>query len=143
MGRVTEIGVRASKILTWNGSEVIIPNGSLISNRVINWTLTDQKRRLVIPMRTAFDAKPKEVIEILKTVARNNPNTLESPTPMALFDGYGSSTLDFTLYCWVEFDVSLGTKSDIALGAHEALAEAGIPAPLPMQKIQIDTKGDH
>jgi len=142
MGRVTEIGVRASKIITWNGSEVIIPNGLFISKRIVNWTLTDQKRRLVIPIRTAFDANPKEVIEILKTVAGKNPNTLDSPAPMALFNGYGSSSLDFTLYCWVEFDASLITKSDIAMNAHEALSEAGIPVPLPVQKIQIDTKED-
>ncbi|MCD4731022.1 MAG: mechanosensitive ion channel, partial [Bacteroidales bacterium] len=142
MGRVMEIGVRASKIMTWNGSEVIIPNGILISKRVINWTLTDEKRRLVIPIRTAFDANPKEVIEILKTVAGKHPNTLDFPAPMALFNGYGSSSLDFTFYCWVEFDVSLSTKSDIAVNAHEALAEAGIPVPLPVQKIQIDKKED-
>jgi len=142
MGRVTEIGVRASKIMTWNGSEVIIPNGIFISKRVVNWTLTDQRRRLVIPIRTAFDANPKEVIELLKTVAGKNPNTLDFPTPMAVFNGYGSSSLDFTLYCWVEFDVSLSTKSDIAVNAHEALAEAGIPVPLPVQKIQIDKKED-
>ena len=138
IGTVMEIGVRASKIMTWNGSEVIIPNGILISNRVVNWTLTDQKRRLVIPIRTAFDANPKEVIEILKTVAGKHTNTLDFPAPMAMFNGYGSSSLDFTLYCWVEFNVSLSTKSDIAVNAHEALAEAGIPVPLPVQKIQID-----
>lgn len=142
IGRVMEIGVRASKIMTWDGSEVIIPNGALISNRVVNWTLTDQKRRLVIPIRTAFDANPKEVIEILKTVAGKHPNTLDFPAPMTLFNGYGSSSLDFTLYCWVEFNVSLSTKSDIAVNAHEALAEAGIPVPLPVQKIQIDKKED-
>jgi len=142
MGRVMEIGVRASKIMTWNGSEVIIPNGILISKRVINWTLTDEKRRLVIPIRTAFDATPKNVIEILKTVAAKHPNTLDFPAPMAMFNGYGSSSLDFTLYCWVEFNVGLITKSDIAVSAHEALAEAGIPVPLPVQKIQIDKKGD-
>ena len=137
MGRVTEIGVRASKILTWDGSEVIVPNGLLISNNVVNWTLTDQKRRLVIPIRTAFDADPKKVIEILKSAAANHPNTFNHPAPMTLFNGYGDSSLDFTLYCWVEFDVSLSTKSDIAVSAHEALAAAGIPVPLPVQKLQI------
>jgi len=142
MGEVMEIGVRASKIMTWNGSEVIIPNGALISNRVVNWTLTDQKRRLVIPFRTAFNAIPKEVIEILKTVAVKHPNTLDIPAPMAMFNGYGSSSLDFTLYCWVDFNVSLTTKSDIAVNAHEALAEAGIPVPLPVQIIQIDKGTD-
>jgi potassium efflux system protein len=64
-GVITEIGVRSSKIRTFDGSEVILPNGNLLSNQVINWTLTDQKRRLEIKVRTNFDANPREVIEIL------------------------------------------------------------------------------
>ncbi len=142
LGRVTEIGVRASKIMTYNGSEVIIPNGLLISNKVINWTLTNEKRRLVISFRTAFDANPTEVIGILKNVAEKNVNVIKYPDPMALFNGYGTSSLDFTLYCWVEFNQSFITKSEIAVSAHEALAEAGIHIPIPVQKIQIDGNKD-
>jgi len=142
MGTVIEIGVRASIIITWDGSEVIIPNGLLISKRVVNWTLTDQKRRLVIPIRTAFNADPKQVIEILKKVAINHVITLDTPAPMAMFNGYGSSSLDFTLYCWVDFNVSLSTRSDIAVNAHEALNKAGIHIPIPLQKIHIDNSKD-
>ena len=138
MGRVTEIGARASKVLTWDGSEVIVPNGLLISNKVVNWTLTNQKRRLTISIKTPFDADPEKVIGILTEVACQHPNTHDQPAPMALFNGYESSTFDFTVYCWVEFSVSLSTKSDIAIGAYKALAAAGIAAPLPVQKIKID-----
>ncbi len=138
MGRVTEIGVRASKVLTWNGSEVIVPNGALISNKVVNWTLANEKRRLEITIKTAFDADPEKVIEILTEVAGQHPNTLNQPAPMAVFNGYESVALDYTLYCWVEFNVSLSTKSDIAIGAFKALAAAGIEAPLPVHRIKMD-----
>jgi len=138
MGKVTEIGVRASKVLTWDGSEVIVPNGLLITNKVVNWTLENQKRRLVISILTPFDADPEKVIEILTAVAQKHPNTLDQPAPMVLFNGYESSALDFTVYCWVEFNVSLSTKSDIAINSKKALAEAGIAAPIPVQKLQID-----
>ncbi len=138
MGRVTEIGARASKVLTWDGSEVIVPNGMLISNKVVNWTLTNQKRRLTISIKAPFDADPEKVIGILKEVACQHPNTLDQPAPMALFNGYESSAFDFTVYCWVEFRDSLSTKSDIAIGAYKALSAAGIAAPLPVQKIKID-----
>lgn len=57
---------------------------------------------------------------------------------MAIFNGYESVALDFTIYCWVEFNLSLSTKSDIAIGAFKALAAAGIEAPLPIQRIKID-----
>jgi small-conductance mechanosensitive channel len=138
MGRVTEIGVRASKVLAWNGSEVIVPNGALISNKVVNWTLTNEKRRLEISIKTAFDADPEKVIKILSEVAAQHPNTLEDPAPMGVFNGYESVALDFTLFCWVEFNVSLSTKSDIAIAAFKALAAASIDAPLPVQRIKMD-----
>jgi len=138
MGTVTEIGVRASKVLTWDGSEVIVPNGLLISNKVVNWTLTNRKRRLVISIKTPFDADPEKVIKILTEVANKHPNTLDQPAPMVLFNGYESSSLDFSIYCWVEFNVSLGTKSDIAIRANKALAAANIAAPIPVQKLKID-----
>jgi len=138
MGRVTEIGARATKVLTWDGSEVIVPNGLLISNKVVNWTLTNQKRRLTISIKTPFDADPEKVIDILTEVLQQHSNTHAEPAPMVLFNGYESSALDFTLYCWVEFSNSLNTKSEIAINAIKALSEAGIAAPMPIQKIKID-----
>lgn len=138
MGRVTDIGVRASKIKTWNGSELIVPNGMLISNKVNNWTLSDEKRRLEINISTNTDADPNKVIELLTTVANEHQNTIENPVPMAIFNGYGTSSLDFTLYCWVEFSDSLKTKSEVALGAHAALLKVGISVPVPLRRLQYD-----
>jgi len=138
MGTVTEIGVRASKILTWDGSEVIVPNGLLISNKVVNWTRTNQKRRLNISIKTPIDADPEKVINLLTEVAKNHKNTLKQPAPFTLFNGYESSFLDFTLYCWVQFNVSLSTKSDIAVNSLKALAAEGIAPPIPTQKLTIE-----
>jgi potassium efflux system protein len=138
MGKVTEIGVRASKVLTYDGSEVIVPNGLLISNKVVNWTLTNQKRRLSISIKTSSDVDPEKVIEIVKRVAGRHTNSLDQPAPLVVFNGYESYGFDFTLFCWVDFSVSLSTKSEIALDAIKALAAEGITAPMPVQKIKID-----
>ncbi len=135
MGNVTEIGVRASKILTFDGSEVIVPNGNLISNQVINWTLSDQQRRLKIPIRTNLEADPRVVIKILREIAAGHLNTLTNPAPMVLFEGYGNASLDFTMMFWVPFNVGLSTKSDVALQVYDALKEAGYDVPIPLQKI--------
>lgn len=136
-GRSYVFGVRASKIKAWNGSELIVPNGMLISNKVNNWTLSDEKRRLEINISTNTDVNPKEVIELLTTVAKKHQNTLENPAPMAIFNGYGTSSLDFTLYCWVDFSDSLKTKSEVALNAHATLVDAGITVPVPYHRVDI------
>jgi len=135
MGRVTEIGVRASKVLTYDGSEVIVPNSELISKQVINWTLSSDARRLKIQVRTSLDADPRVVMKLLREIATNHPNTMPNPEPMILFDGYGDISLDFTVYMWINFNVSFSTRSEVALQIYDAIKEAGYDVPVPQQKI--------
>jgi small-conductance mechanosensitive channel len=141
MGNVTEIGVRSSKVKTFDGSEVIVPNGNLISKEVINWTLSDQKRRLKIIIRTDYNADPNLVLKIIREEAEKYTNTLKEPPVMVLFDGYGDSSLDFTLYFWVYFNVGFTSKSEVALNIYQALKTEGIGVPLPMRRWQQDSAG--
>jgi small-conductance mechanosensitive channel len=142
-GIVSEIGIRASKLKTWDGTEVIIPNGDLVSKKVVNYTLSDEKRRMKIPIRTAMDSVPKQVIEILTTVANNHPNTFKDPKPKTYFQGYGETSLDFVLYYWTFFDVGLSTRNAILLEIHDALLDAGIKLPIPVRRLEIDNKDDN
>lgn len=134
-GIVSEIGVRSSKIRTFEGSEVILPNGNLLSKQVINWTLSDKKRRLEIKIRTSFDADPHEVIELLKKEITTHPNVNTEPKPLCLFEGYGDSSLNFRVLFWVLYDVGLSTKSDVALGIFDKLKEKKIEAPIHQQRL--------
>lgn len=138
MGVVSEIGIRASKIKTWDGTEVIIPNGDLVSKKVVNYTLTDVKRRIKIPIRTAINANPREVIDLLTTVAKEHPKTLEDPRCKTYFQGYGETSLDFFLYFWTLFDDGLSTKNEVLLQIHEKLIESEIDVPIPITKMQIE-----
>ncbi|RLD26552.1 MAG: hypothetical protein DRI54_02610, partial [Bacteroidetes bacterium] len=138
MGIVSEIGIRASKLKTWDGTEVIIPNGDLVSKKVVNYTLTDVKRRFKIPIRTAIDSNPREVMELLTSVAKEHPKTLEEPRCKTYFTGYGETSLDFFLYFWTLFDDGLSTRSEVMIQVHEKLKEAGIDVPIPITKMQIE-----
>lgn len=135
-GVVSEIGIRASKIKKFSGSEVIIPNGDLISKKVINFTLSDEKRRFKVPFRTSIDAEPRKVMALLTQVASGHENTLKEPAPKTYFAGYGDTSLDFFLYFWTEFSTGLSTQSEVIIRAHEALKEAGIEVPIPLRKIK-------
>ena len=63
-GVVQEIGIRASRIKTADGAEVIIPNGNLISNELINWTLADKKRRAEVLVGVAYGTDPQMIINM-------------------------------------------------------------------------------
>ncbi|MEN8116203.1 MAG: mechanosensitive ion channel domain-containing protein [Bacteroidota bacterium] len=136
MGVITSIGVRASNIKTYSGSEVIIPNGDLVSKKVVNWTLTNRDRRSRILMKTSSDADPDKVIELFTKIASAHPGVYEEPAPFTHFYGYNQEgNLDFALIYWTSFSDTLNTDSDIALKIYRALKEEGIQAPIPRWKI--------
>ncbi len=135
MGVVTNIGVRSSNIRAYSGAEVIIPNGDLISKKVVNWTLSNRNRRSKIPMKTSPGADPEKVIELFNKIALDHSNTSAEPAPKTYFYGYGpDGNLNFALLYWTTLD-TLKTDSHIALQIFKALKEAGIQAPAPVRRI--------
>jgi small-conductance mechanosensitive channel len=137
MGEVRHIGIRASTVRTFDGAEVIVPNGNLISEQVINWTRSDQQRRMVLSVGVKYGTDPERVLELLLEVARANPNVLSYPEPQVLFDGFGDSSLDFLLRVWCPFDVGLSTRSELAVATNAALREAGIEIPFPQRDLHL------
>jgi small-conductance mechanosensitive channel len=137
-GEVRRIGIRSSTIRTPQGAEVIVPNSNLISDRVVNWTFSDRRRRLEIRLGVAYGTDPERVIALLEGVARGHPDVLEDPPPQALFVGFGESSLDFELRAWTAlFDTWVGTQSDLALRIARVLAEAGVEIPFPQRDLHL------
>jgi small-conductance mechanosensitive channel len=138
-GIVTSIGVRASNIKTYKGSEVIIPNGDLVSKKVVNWTLSNRDRRSRILMKTSSEADPIKVIELFNRIASEHPSVFKNPAPETLFFGYNQEgNLDFALIYWTTFSNTLKADSEIALKIYQTLKEEGIQAPIPKWKIVGD-----
>jgi small-conductance mechanosensitive channel len=138
LGVVTRIGIRASSVRTFDGSDVIVPNGDFISARLINWTLSDEKRRVIVPIGVAYGTDPERVLEILSGVAHEHPEVLDDPPPEPLFRGFGDSSLDFELRAWTESPRGwLSIQSDLAVGINRALGEAGITIPFPQRDLHL------
>lgn len=142
MGTVKSIGVRASYVKTYDGSEVIVPNGNLISNDLINWTFSGRKRRKQIPVGVAYGSDPKKVLDVLLKAANDNVNVLKTPAPWATFEGFGDSSLNFLIRFWVPFDIGATVTSNIAMSIYNALGEAGIQIPFPQQDLYIKSIPD-
>ena len=83
IGEVRRIGIRACVIRTVDGSEVIVPNGTIISNKVTNWTFSDRYRSVEVSVRVARGVAPLRVVEVLKSVATNHPSVAKEPAPQA------------------------------------------------------------
>jgi len=138
IGTVKSIGIRSSTVRTFDGSEVIVPNGNLISNELINWTHSDMQRRLIIKVGVAYGTNPEKVIELLENVALENPNIMDKPKPYALFTEFADSSLNFELRCWTDnFDNWLTTISNLRVSVNQVLAEAGITIPFPQRDVHL------
>jgi small-conductance mechanosensitive channel len=126
-GVVDRIGIRASIVRTGSGSEIIVPNGKLISERVINWTLSNHRRSIEIPVAVSHGASPKLVIEVMNAAASAHPKVSRSPPPQTLLTRMGPEWLGFELRAWIE-DIEdwIEVRSDISITVSEALANANI-----------------
>jgi small-conductance mechanosensitive channel len=138
-GNVQSIGVRSSTVKTFDGSEVIVPNADLISNRVTNWTLSDTRRRMELPVKVAYGNDPHQVLELILKVAQDHQDVLEDPAPFAIFNGFGDYFLDFTLYYYIYSQNFFKAKSEVALGVHDLIKSKGIDTPRPQRDIRMTT----
>jgi small-conductance mechanosensitive channel len=139
-GEVRRIGVRSSTIRTAEGADVIVPNATLISDRVVNWTLVDRRRRVDIAVGVAYGNDPERVLALLVDVGRKHKDVLSAPPPVALFKGFGESSMDFELRVWIDrLELSVDTRSELAVALYAALREAGIEIPYPHRDVTIKT----
>ncbi|TNF79233.1 MAG: mechanosensitive ion channel [Gammaproteobacteria bacterium] len=138
MGRVTQIGIRTSRVRTYSGSEVIVPNGDLVSNQVINWTLSDRRRRLQLAVGVAYGTDPTLVTEVLRGVLDADEEVLDDPEPLIVFNTFGDSSLNFNIYAWIsDFDIGMSTTHRLNTSINAALADAGITIPFPQRDVHL------
>ncbi len=137
VGTVRRIGIRSSTVATPQGAEVVVPNASLISNELINWTLSDPRRRTDIDVGVAYGTPPERVRELLLQVASEHPEVLKAPEPVALFTGFGDSALDFQLQVGTAADVWTRVASEVRTAIDRVLGEAGIAIPFPQRDLHL------
>jgi len=137
-GNVKTIGLRSSNIKTFDGAEVIVPNGQLISNEVINWTLSDKQRRLEIAVGVDYASDPQMVRALLSEILENNADVLKEPSSAVFFNGLGESSLDFVLLFWIDdYNEGRRIKSEILFAIFEVLKTNNIKIPFPQRDVHL------
>lgn len=137
-GEVRRIGIRSTTVHTWRGAEVLVPNATLISGNLTNWTLSDRTRRLELPVGVAYGTDPQRVINLLAETAAGVPGVLAKPSPIALFLSFGDSSLDFELRAWTDhFEQWAAIRSQIAVAVNERLKAEGIQIPFPQRDVNL------
>ena len=137
-GTVRDIGLRATTISTFDGADVIVPNGLLLADKLVNWTLRGTRRRVNIDVATTHAADPKRTIELLEEIARSVEGVATTPAPMAIMTGLATGVLEFNLRAWTTERVGwLGLRSDLAVKVRDGLTVAGIELALPQRELHL------
>ena len=137
-GIIKKIGLRSTIVVTFTQAEMIVPNGDLVSEKVTNWTLSSATTRVEIPVGVAYGSDVQRVLEILLEAARVHPAVVPEPAPMALFTGFGESSLDFEMRIWIgDIDKRLIAKSAVLAEIDRRFREAGIEIPFPQRDLHL------
>jgi potassium-dependent mechanosensitive channel len=140
-GAVTEIGLRASVLHLWDGTETLIPNSSLLENNVSNWTYSSRKVRFAVTVGTAYGSDTRRVIQLLGEVAERHGVVEKEPKPQVFFTAFGESALTFELRYWVDVIKANAAQvgSDLRQMIAGTLGENGIVIAFPQRDIHFDT----
>ncbi len=141
-GTVTKIGIRSSLIKTSEGAEVIVPNADLISKEVVNWTLSDRRRRIEIPVTVNRHVSEEVMLALLLEVAHESDEVLAEPLPEAILRETNADSLDFLLACWIQrYEDQRRIASQLRIAINHRLADRNIAGPPPITEVEVIRHG--
>jgi potassium efflux system protein len=127
-GVVKRIGIRASIVRSSSGSEIIVPNAKLISDPVTNWTFSQRRRLITMPIAVTSESEPKKVMEVLRSVAGQHPHVAkEADKVQALLTNLNNGTANYELRAWTDQSENWEqVRSDLFMSIKSTLAAEGI-----------------
>lgn len=138
-GVVRRIGIRASIIGLDDKSQLIIPNGQLISDKVTNRTFSSRQKRMELPIRIAYGSDPEQVIALLLKTAAAHPKVTKDPAPDVVLKQFGEDALVFVLgFTTEEVSQAPFVQSDVAVAVNAALRAAGIEIAFPRRIVRLE-----
>ena len=138
-GWINHLGARYVSVITRDGIEHLIPNEILITERVENWSYSDNLVRLKIPIGISYKADVRLAMQLCIEAASVNPRILSNPEPRCLMVGFGDSSVDLELRLWID-DPTNGrgnVLSEVLLGVWDRFHEHGVEIPYPQRDLHL------
>lgn len=137
-GTVSNIKIRATTVTDFDNREVLLPNKSIITENVINWTLKDPVTRIVVNIGVAYGTNIEKVSEVLMQAVKAQKDVLDHPSPQVFFMAHGDSSLDFEIRAFVSQPTNrLPLTHLINSAINKALAENDIAIPFPQRDLHL------
>ena len=137
-GRVQDIKMRATQVVTRDNVSIIVPNSQFISGEVTNWSHRDPKVRIHIPVGVAYGSDVQLVTELLLKVAKAHPQVMEEPSPNVWFTAFGDSSLNFELLAWIGKPIiRKQVTSDLNYAIDAVFRENEVTIPFPQRDLHL------
>mgnify|MGYP001816929936 FL=1 len=144
-GWINHLGARYVSVITRDGIEHLIPNEVLITERVENWSYSDNLVRLKIPVGISYKADGRLAMQLCVEAANATERVLSNPEPRCLFRALGDSSVDLELRLWID-DPTNGrgnVLSDVLLGVWDLFHEHGVEIPYPQRDLHLRSGFEH
>ncbi len=137
-GTLRDIGMRATIITSFDGAEVVVPNGMLLADKLVNWTLSGSSRRIHVAISTGYGVNPRQTVDLLVGIVRSIDGIASSPAPNAIMTSLTPGALEFSVRAWTTPQADwVEVRSELAARIRDGLAEAGIEVPLPQREMHL------
>jgi len=138
-GVVSAMQSRYASVLTRDGFEYLIPNETLISGQVVNWTHTDNNVRLKVEVGISYGSDVEKALELLSHAADSVPRVLKTPVPVARMVGFGDSSVNLDLRFWINdaADGIANVRSDVMRKIWSVFHENGVEFPFPQRDVLL------
>lgn len=138
-GQIQKIGIRAVSITTRDEREYLIPNENLMVNQVENWSYSSKNVRMQIPVGISYACDIDEAEKLMLKAAKSCRRVLETPPPTVWLQGFGDSSVDFTIHCWIRDpeDGVGNVKSEVLKNLWHLFQRDGIEIPFPQRDLNL------
>ncbi len=140
-GVIRTIGFRSSVVNTWDGSDVIIPNGDLLNAHLVNWTRGNTVRRVEIALGIAIGSDLDKIKELITKLFSTNERVLKDPPPFVVANDFTNNSLNISIYFWVSHTREWkALRSEFIVAINKLLKENAIVFAIPQQDITLSNE---
>ena len=137
-GTVLDVGLRATRIRTWDNEVIIMPNGQLANSKIKNYVLPDEKARIVVPFSVAYGSDIDKVKKIVMKEINKLDNLDEEHEPSVMFLEMAESSLNFKAFVWLKsYAERFSTKEKLNCRIYNALNKAKVNIPFPQMDVHL------
>jgi small-conductance mechanosensitive channel len=138
-GWVESMGARYTAVVTRDGREFLIPNEDFVTQRVVNWSYSNNEVRIDVEFGVAYASDPHKVIALALEAVKSVSRVLPTPPPVCHFKAFGDSSLDFILRFWIRDPIEglTNVRGKVMLALWDTLKREGIEIPFPQRDLNM------